>query len=281
MSSSSTPEKTNLTPASKSSAALRLSVQFWFIATILGQWTFAAYVVLFFGKTTVVGDFSKWGNLPHGYEAGNTLGNVMLIMHLLPAAVLLFCGPLQFVQGIRARFPKFHRWSGKIYLLTALVLSVTGLYLGLSGRKLAGDSFQHNAIILNAILIILLAVFAFATAVKRDFKAHRRWAMRLFTMANGVWHFRIGLFSWLMINGGKPVGFDYESFSGPFLTLLALFVYIFSLLVVELYIRSKEGSSSAMKIATASLLSFFAIIILIGTFAAAMGVWLPKVQSVM
>lgn len=282
MNSSSSPPKPRSKRSGKGSAALTFSIRFWFVATVLGQWIFAAFVALFYGKTTFTGEYDAWGDtLTHGYEAGNSLGNFMLIMHLLPAAIIMFCGPLQFVPQIRARFPAFHRWSGKIYLLTAFILSLTGLYLGLSGRKLIGDSTQHYTLITNAILILIFSVLAFMTAIKRDFKSHRRWAMHLFAMVSGVWLFRMGLFAWLMINGGKPVWFDYEAFSGPFLTVLAYFVYIFTIPVVELYIHAKKSSNSAIKIGTASLFSCFAIIIILGTFAVTMGLWLPKVQSVL
>jgi hypothetical protein len=59
--------------------ALRYATQFWFSVVVRGQWIFAAYIVAVYGRSAAAGDFAKWTKiLPHGWEAGNHLGNTPL-----------------------------------------------------------------------------------------------------------------------------------------------------------------------------------------------------------
>ena len=126
------------------------------------------------------------------------------------------------------------------------------------------------------ILIIIFAVLAFRTAISRDFIAHRRWALRLFLVVNGVWFFRVGLMFWLFVNGG-PVGFDMVTFQGPFLTSLSFAVYLgaLPLTILELYLFAQKQSGAFWKFSVAFLLFVLILVMGIGIFAATMGMWLP------
>src|SRR5215467_11105397 len=40
----------------------------------------------------------------------------LVLTHILPAMLFMVLGPLQFVRGLRSRYPQVHRWSGRIFL---------------------------------------------------------------------------------------------------------------------------------------------------------------------
>lgn len=40
----------------------------------------------------------------------------LVLTHILPAMLFMLLGPLQFVRGLRSRYPQVHRWSGRIFL---------------------------------------------------------------------------------------------------------------------------------------------------------------------
>lgn len=276
-STKNTPNKLKI----KGDKILNISVKTWFLVAVIGQYIFAYYIAVSYGSSAVTGDFDNWNEtLTHGYVPGETMGNFTLAAHLLIAAIITIGGPLQFVSEIRARFPIFHRWNGRIFISTALIMSITGLYLSYSGRNLVGDGDlpQLIAITIGAFLIIIFALLAFRTAVARDFKAHRGWALRLFLLVNGVWFFRIGLMFWLFINNG-PAGFDIEAFRGPFLTFLAFAVFsgVLTLTILELYLIAQAKAGIYWKFSVAFLLFGLTIIMGIGIFAATMGLWLPRV----
>src|SRR5438046_6132257 len=107
--------------------ALKASAAFWFVVTIAGQLLFAFTVASFYGATAARGDFWAWNrHMMHGYAAGDTMGNVAVAIHLFSAVVIILAGAAQFVPQLRNRFPVFHRWAGRMYILTAFTLTTAG-----------------------------------------------------------------------------------------------------------------------------------------------------------
>ena len=82
---------------------------------------------------------------------------------------------------------------------------------------------------------------------------------------------------WLLVNGG-PVGFNPETFTGPFLTALSIFTYAIplSLIVLEMYLYAQQKQNSAFSLFTSTLILLCTIIMGIGIVGAAMGMWLPR-----
>lgn len=249
----------------------------WLSVATVGQWIFGIYILLFYGKHTVRGDFEKWNDvLPHGYVAGDWKGNVVVSIHVLLAAVMVIGGPLQLIPKIRTILPAFHRRLGRTYVVTAIIVSMAGLIMVWT-RGAVGDVTQHISISMQAIYIVSFALLTIRYARARQFDKHRAWALRLFMVANGVWFFRIGLMCWLLVNGG-PVGFDTKTFSGPFLTFLAVCTYAIpiSLIVLEMYFYSLKKQSTAFTLFTAAVIFILTILMCIGIAGATMGMWLPR-----
>lgn len=250
----------------------------WFIIAVLGQWIFALYVTSFYGRATAAGHSENWNKvLPNGYVPGDTVGNVVVGIHLLLAVIILVGGPVQLIPKIRAYAPAFHRWNGRIYIYTALTVSLSGLYM-VWIRGSIGGLVQHISISINAVLIIISALFTIKYATARNFTVHRIWAIRLFLVVSGVWFFRVGLFFWLTIHQ-KPVGFDPKIFEGPFLNFLTFAQYVIPLTVFELYLKAKKSTSKTLIYTTALLLIILTIIMGIGTFGAAAAKWIPKMSE--
>lgn len=252
-------------------------VTVWFLIAVLGQWLFALYVLVFYAKAAGNGQIENWNKaLPHGYVKGDNFGNIMVGIHLLLAIIMIFGGPFQIVSKVRTYAPVFHRWNGRIYIVIALVMSITGLYM-VWIRGSIGGLTQHISISVNAILIIISASLAIKYAMARNFKTHRIWAIRLFLLANGVWFFRVGLFFWLTLNH-KPVGFDPITFEGPFLNFLSFSQYIIPLTLFELYLKAKKSYDKKIIYTTALLILLLTVVMGIGIFAVSMEVWFPRMR---
>ncbi|TQV84338.1 DUF2306 domain-containing protein [Aliikangiella coralliicola] len=257
-----------------SNKALKSAAQLCFLVTVIGQWIFAYYVISFYGTTAIEGDFEAWNKvLPKGHIPGDTIGNFAVGMHILLAIIILVGGPLQLIPQIRTHLPTFHHWNGRIYITTTILLSIGGLFMVWTRGTLGGGQV---AISINALLIILCALLALFFAIKRNIKVHRRWALRLFFVAVGVWYFRIGLMLWLLIHG-EPVGFDPKTFEGPFLDFLSYAQYILPLIMLELYFYAKERAGNLGQLTVALSLFIVTIATGAGVFAATMGLWLPRI----
>jgi len=111
------------------------------------------------------------------------------------------------------------------------------------------------------------------TAMNKDFLAHRRWAISLFLMVNGVWFFRIGFGLWIFLNGGTAPG-STEDFTGPFDVFLAFGHSLVPLFFGELYFLAQRQSNAIWRFSMAGLLIILAIGTGLGIFMAANIFWL-------
>ena len=235
-------------------------------------------MILFHGGATATGNFENWNKVfPRGYVEGETLGNMIVGTHLFLAAIIIIGGPIQLIPNLRKYAPAFHKWNGYLYIINAIILSLSGLFM-VSIRGSIGGMIQHVSISINALLIIISALFAVKYAIIRDIKNHHIWAIRLFLVVNGVWFFRVGLYFWLFINQ-KPVGFDPNTFEGPFLYFLTFSQYTLPLAIFELYLKANKSSNKWLLQITTFVIFIFTILILIGIFAASVGLWFPKMND--
>ena len=260
----------------KGPRTLDAAARFWFAAALSGQVMFAIYIAVFYGRAAIRGTLGDWNRiLVHGYSPDTPIGNGIVTVHLLAAFLIALGGALQLVPAIRRKAPVFHRWNGRVFMISALAASIAGLYM-VWVRGSAGDLSQHLGISLNAVLILVFAGLAWRTALARDFTAHRRWALRLFVVTGGVWFYRIGLMFWLLVNQG-PVGFDPETFVGPFLTFLSFAQALLPLACLELYLRARDRGA---RISLAAGGLFAATVTMgIGIVAASMIMWLPYITQ--
>jgi hypothetical protein len=258
--------------------ALKAAARFWFVLAVIGQFAFAFSVASFYGLTALRGDFQAWNKiLANGYEAGATMGNAALAGHILFATVISIAGALQLIPGIRNRFPAFHRWNGRMFVLAAFTQAITGIYLTVSGRRLVGDVTQHVVSVLGAVLIMFCAGMALRYAMARDFTTHRRWALRLFLVASGSWFIRLGFTLTLILFG--PIGFDQTTFSGPLLTFWTFAQYLLPLGALELYLRAQDRPGALRSMVTAGVLFVLTLAMGAGIAAVTVGSWVPNVKA--
>ncbi|MCE3262588.1 MAG: hypothetical protein K0R43_1667 [Pseudoduganella sp.] len=257
------------------SRALNTAAAFWYAVTAVGQTLFVLYILGFHGRAIVQGNPEAVNKvLPKGYVPGDTLGNAALFMHVAFAALVIAGGLLQLLPQLRAVAPKLHRWNGRVYVTLAVMASLAGMYMLLT-RGTVGGPVMFAGTTLDAVLVLCFAYMAVREARARRFDSHRRWALRLFMAVSAVWFFRVGLMGWLVVNG-SPVGFDPESFRGPFLDVLAFAQTLLPLALLELYLRAQASRSALAGSAVAVALCVATVLMGVGIFGAAMGMWLPR-----
>lgn len=255
--------------------ALPWAATAWCAVAVAGQLVFAAYVLSFYGRAAAAGEPEQWNKvLPHGWVPGNAPANLLTGLHLLFTVLIIVSAVVQLLPVVRRRWPALHRWNGRSYVVSALLMGGSGLLM-ISTRKTVGDLSQHLAIGLNGVLIITFAVVAWRQALARRFEQHRRWALRLFLAVSGVWFFRIGLMAWIVLNQG-PAGFDPKTFTGPFLSFLGFAQYLLPLAVLEAYFRTREQAGPRVRLAMAAGLAGLTLLTALGIGAAALIMWLPR-----
>lgn len=255
------------------------SVMFWLGVAVIGQWLFFGYIFSFYGVAALQGDFQVWAkntNVIAGYVAGDKSGNSMFGAHALLAALIALGGVLQLLPQIRARWPVFHRWNGRVFLLAITAATITGFAL-VWWRGTYLNLVSAWAVTLNGVLIVAFGALAWRTVRARDFAAHRRWALRTFLVANGVWFQRLGYFSWFMVmQGSVGVG---KKMDGPFDMFVGFGCYLLPLAVLELYFRAKESANTKLRTFAAITITFFTSVMVVGIVAHALLIWLPLMRK--
>lgn len=243
------------TPAPQRGASLTLlngAAGFWWLTAILGQWAFLYYILSFYGASSLTGDFETWNRLKvmgrTPFVAGDTAGNLAFLGHALAAGIIAFGGALQLVPGIRAKFPAFHRWNGRLFLLTVTGLSLSGFYL-VWVRGTSPDNLNALSTTFNGVLILTFAALALKAAMARDIATHRRWAMRLYLVSNAQWFLRVGVFAYFILNMGLG---NKVKFSDPFLTFWVFGCYLVPIAVLEVYLRTRDGAGPTGRTAMAA-----------------------------
>jgi hypothetical protein len=256
--------------------ALRIAAATWATVAVLGQLWMAVYIAVLYGGSALRGDFAAWNRvLPHGLVDGEPVANAVLFSHLGAAAVVYVAGGLQLWPWLRRHAPRVHRWSGRTFLVASVTIALGGVSMKfLHGR--IGDSFQEAALLFAAGLIVWFATQAYRTARARRFDVHRRWALRLWLAMGTVWFLRLGVFGWIMANGGRIVGFDAESFSGPALVVIVWGAVLVPQAVLHAYFRAQARPTAVRAGTLAATLALLTLLTLGAMAAEALAMSWPR-----
>ena len=129
----------------------------------------------------------------------------LVLTHILPAMLFMVLGPLQFVCGLRSRYPQVHRWSGRIFLAASAVVGISGLRLAFG--KTIGGLDEKAAITLFGTFFLLSLAKALWHALRREFTQHREWMIRGYAIGLAVAAIRpiMGtFFAAALMSGHKP-----------------------------------------------------------------------------
>lgn len=254
--------------------SLRRSGLAWFLAAVLGQAAFVWMILAHYGRRTLVGDFAGWNDKPiiKGYVPGDGLGNAVFATHVLLAAVVTVGGLLQLIPSLRRRLPALHRWNGRLFFVVACLMAFGGLWLTWM-RHTYLSLISAVAVSLNGVLIVVFATLAWRLALRRDFAAHRRWALRAFLVVNGVWFLRIGMMAWMLGAGGRA-GMN-NTLSGPVDIVLQFGAYLVPLAVLELWFRAQGSARPAMRWAIFGVMFLSTTVTALGTVGAIVFMWGP------
>ena len=115
---------------------------------------------------------------------------VPLMLHVGGAVVALTLGPLQFVRGLRARWPVVHRMIGRLYVVSVLATGVGGLLLAPTTHT---GPWTGLAFAVLAVGTLSTTLLAFVAIRRRDVPRHRVWMTRSYAFIFTGVTFRICL----------------------------------------------------------------------------------------
>jgi uncharacterized membrane protein len=117
-------------------------------------------------------------------DAGFAAHRRMTFVHIVPAAVVIMLMPMQFLGGIRKRYPAVHRWSGRVVISLGFV--VGGSALVMSETMSIGGVNETAATTLFAILFLVFLSLGYRSIRKGRIVRHREWMIRSFGVLLGI-----------------------------------------------------------------------------------------------
>lgn len=114
---------------------------------------------------------------------------IQTMVHAVSGLIFMLLGPLQFIKGLRNRFPIFHRFAGRLFMIASL-------FIGLSGITMV-ITFPFAGVTEQIIIFIVAAGFLFSLyqsfqfIKKRKIALHREWIIRVFSIGLGISMIRI------------------------------------------------------------------------------------------
>ncbi len=249
-----------------------------FVVVLAGQWLFALYIAARYGSPLVSGDLQaiNQGNHIGGYRPADTTYNFIYLGHILPVILLGLGGILQFVPQIRQRWPRLHRYNGRLFFTLAVSGAISGLYLTWGAGNRLSD-LGALGITVNGLLIPLAICLAWRYAIARDIRAHKRWAVHSFWLVNGVWSVRLYLFGWYLLNQG-PNG-NTSQLDGPMDLFFSYACYLVPMAVAELVFWAQRQPSCRVIYAVAALLLLGSLVMLGGIVSIGLVAWLPAIRG--
>jgi len=247
------------------------SVVFWFLVVVAGQLIFAAYIAALYGGATVSGDMQGWNQLMrHGIIDGDPTGNAMIVIHVTLAFTITLGGLAQLTPQIRNRWPTFHRYNGRVYLLTAVVISLVGLILTWTR---SGVGAGEMATSLNGVLILAVAAFTVYYAVTRQIATHQRWAVRLFLFVSGVWFLRLMVFGWIGLHQA-PLWLG-DNLDGPAAVVFNFAATLLPVAIYEVYLRVEDKAGPTGRLVMGLALSALTLVMAAAIGMTTLILWWP------
>ncbi|WP_245887158.1 DUF2306 domain-containing protein [Umezawaea tangerina] len=102
-----------------------------------------------------------------------------LVLHAVPAGIALVTGPWQFIPRLRTRFPRLHRITGRVYLVSVVVASLVAVYS--SAVTKSGFPLQVAFFVLIAAWLYTAAK-AYRAIRRREVQLHRIWMVRNYAL---------------------------------------------------------------------------------------------------
>jgi uncharacterized membrane protein len=113
----------------------------------------------------------------------------LTMTHVVAGFFFMVTGPWQFMPTIRNRVLRFHRISGRVYIIAGLVAAITALaYVPL--LPVFGTFTAKVASTLGATLFLISIFQAYATIRRREIRKHREWMIRSYALGLGIATFR-------------------------------------------------------------------------------------------
>lgn len=160
----------------------------------------------------------------------------LLTVHIVFGMIALLLGPLQFFPSIRKNRPRFHRLTGRIYLLSILIGAVCAIILAINHNIAIQNRLVFGTGLLGLAAAWLLTSGMALWAIRnRNFVQHREWMVRSYVVTCGFTFYRI-----LFLMTKSYFSLDNIDYSKEVSGIMAWSCWAIPLLVTEAILQGKK-----------------------------------------
>jgi uncharacterized membrane protein len=152
---------------------------------------FAAGTLCFIGLAMVIrrilemNGLSSSGGPMNGLDNGFKSYPWLTYIHIIPGALFVILGPVQFSTHLRNRYRQFHRWSGRVFIFSAYLIGITAFCIPFILGPIGGIN-EAAATIFFAIFFLIAVTRAWMYILSRNIRLHKEWMIRTFVIGLSV-----------------------------------------------------------------------------------------------
>ena len=132
------------------------------------------------------------GFLPSNYKPGFASldqgfdqHTFITILHIVPGALFMISGPLQFMPRIRFRHIQLHRWSERVFILVAYIIGITSIVLPLIKQPIGGITEAVASIFFSIFFLVCISMSLYYF-FKKKVPRQREWMIRVFSLGLAI-----------------------------------------------------------------------------------------------
>ena len=127
-----------------------------------------------------------------------------VVVHIIFGIVFNLLSPFQFAPNIRTNYPKFHRYSGRLLVVSAIPVVFSALWMNQYFPSYGG-TLKYTGIIAYCIVLLGSLFLAIKYVMRKDIQNHRLWMMRAMAAALGPATQRLIIIPVVLIFGEEVV----------------------------------------------------------------------------
>jgi uncharacterized membrane protein len=140
----------------------------------------------------------------------------LTLIHIIPGIFFMILGPLQFNATLRGNHPRWHRISGRVFLICAAIIGISALVMSFAMPAIGGVTQATATTLFGSFFLFALAK-AFWHIRHRQIALHRQWMIRAFSIGLAVATIRpiVGVFVAITIATRGPAALNLRAIFGP------------------------------------------------------------------
>ena len=166
---------------------------------------------------------------------------IPIVLHIIAGTLFNLLGPLQFAPVTWRRWPIWHRWSGRLLILSGFLVAGSGLWMNHFYPQYGG-LLKYPGIVVNSLGLAVSLSLALQSirSSSRDIPRHRIWMMRAVAFGLGPATQRLFIL---------PVFFTYGMVSDLTIGVVIWFGFLTNLAVVE-WVLYRERHHKSVRFST-------------------------------